>query len=232
MMACTPPGCTCTHFVTSYALPLMTTQTSLSVVCLPTSSMVRPPSAFAPPPATGAAAPPRGPFSTGPLPPSATRFFSTVPALWIMFHSSEASWPMYAMMACSPPGWMGIHLVTSMTCPLSTIQASSLVLCFFTSSIEMPLGPSSTGAGGPLACKSLTMATSSSFVMSSSFFSAFSAPFAPLASPIFGDDSFLTACSTILSGAVKLLRMSPRKSWGCFAAVTPAAAARPAMRPE
>mmetsp|Transcript_89374 Transcript_89374/g.273702 ORF Transcript_89374/g.273702 Transcript_89374/m.273702 type:complete len:221 (+) Transcript_89374:972-1634(+) len=94
MMAWTPPGCTCTHFVTSYALPLMTTHTSASVVCFATSSMVSPPSDFAPPPAAaGAAAPPKGPFKTGPLPPSGTKFFSTVPGLWIMFHSSEASWP-------------------------------------------------------------------------------------------------------------------------------------------
>mmetsp|Transcript_1190 Transcript_1190/g.3607 ORF Transcript_1190/g.3607 Transcript_1190/m.3607 type:complete len:201 (-) Transcript_1190:1748-2350(-) len=71
-------------------------------------------------------------------------FFSTVPGLWIIFHSSVASLPTYAMMAASPPGWMGIHFVTSMASPKRMIHASSFVLCLATSSILMP--PASAGA--------------------------------------------------------------------------------------
>mmetsp|Transcript_74984 Transcript_74984/g.178985 ORF Transcript_74984/g.178985 Transcript_74984/m.178985 type:complete len:221 (+) Transcript_74984:862-1524(+) len=70
-------------------------------------------------------------------------FFSTVPGLWIMTHSSVASLPKYAMIACSPPGWIEIHLVTSRASPWRMIQASVLVLCFATSSGDIP---SLTGA--------------------------------------------------------------------------------------
>mmetsp|Transcript_63846 Transcript_63846/g.208138 ORF Transcript_63846/g.208138 Transcript_63846/m.208138 type:complete len:229 (+) Transcript_63846:1097-1783(+) len=228
-MACVPPGCTASHFVTSQAWPLMTIQTSDSAVCLDTSSMVRPPPpATAPPPAAGAAAPPSLPFLTAPLPPSATKFFSMVPALWIMFHSSEASWPRYATMACSPPGWIGIHFVTSMTSPLMTIQASSFLLCFFTSSIGMPLG--AAGAAGaaaapataPLAKRSLTLATSSSIVSCSNGFSS-AAGAASL-----GD---ISPCATF-AGEVMELMIKSRKSCTASPLVMPEATARPAIRPE
>mmetsp|Transcript_154971 Transcript_154971/g.495576 ORF Transcript_154971/g.495576 Transcript_154971/m.495576 type:complete len:205 (+) Transcript_154971:1156-1770(+) len=204
----------------------MTIQRSDSAVCLATSSMVSPPPpATAPPPAAGAAAPPSLPFLTGPLPPSATKFFSMVPTLWIMFHSSEASWPRYATMACSPPGWIGIHLVTSMTSPLMTIQASSFLLCFFTSSIEMPLGAvGATGAAGaaPFAKRSLTLATSSSIESCSNGFSS-AAGAASL-----GDGS---PCATF-AGEVMELMIKSRKSCTALPLVMPEATARPAIRPE
>mmetsp|Transcript_14612 Transcript_14612/g.31968 ORF Transcript_14612/g.31968 Transcript_14612/m.31968 type:complete len:208 (+) Transcript_14612:786-1409(+) len=84
------------------------------------------------PPAAGAGVEPpmRGPRMTGPV--SVLANFSTMPGLWIVFHSSVASIPAYAMMACSPPGCTGIHFVTSSTCPLTTIQQSSFLLCWAT----------------------------------------------------------------------------------------------------
>mmetsp|Transcript_167633 Transcript_167633/g.533024 ORF Transcript_167633/g.533024 Transcript_167633/m.533024 type:complete len:250 (+) Transcript_167633:1310-2059(+) len=194
-------------------------------MCFPTSAIVSPPSPPPPPAAAaGAAPPPSLPLFQGPLPPSATRFFSMVPALWIMFHSSEASWPRYATMACSPPGWMGIHFVTSMTSPLMTIQASSFVLCFFTSSIEMPVGAAgaaTAAAAGGFACKPLILLMSSSFESWSRGFSSVSGFFSS------------AAAWATFKGEVMLLMMRSRRS--CVAAMlppAPAAAARPARRPE
>mmetsp|Transcript_77307 Transcript_77307/g.170758 ORF Transcript_77307/g.170758 Transcript_77307/m.170758 type:complete len:203 (-) Transcript_77307:1285-1893(-) len=172
-MACSPPGWMGIHLVTSRASPFTMTQASSFLLCLATSSGVRPP----PPPAAAAGAPPPPP----PILPFMVRcwaFFSTVPGLWIIFHSSVASFPRYAMIACSPPGWMEIHLVTSMASPFTTTQASSFLLCLATSSMVTPGGPASaTGAAAGRDSRSLQYASSSSRVISSGFLLGFSSFF-------------------------------------------------------
>mmetsp|Transcript_45262 Transcript_45262/g.105008 ORF Transcript_45262/g.105008 Transcript_45262/m.105008 type:complete len:252 (-) Transcript_45262:1575-2330(-) len=149
IMACAPPGCTSIHLVTSYARPFTTTHASAFVLCFFTSSMLKPPPPAAA--AAGAAAPP-------PPPPTCPRILtplswlaSTIPGLWMAFHSSEASCPTKAMIACSPPGCLGIHSVTSHTAPLITTHASVFVLCFATSSSVIPAGAAgaAAAAGGP-----------------------------------------------------------------------------------
>mmetsp|Transcript_72074 Transcript_72074/g.134770 ORF Transcript_72074/g.134770 Transcript_72074/m.134770 type:complete len:254 (+) Transcript_72074:884-1645(+) len=166
MIACAPPGCTSIHLVTSYARPFTTTHASALVLCFFTSSMPMPP----PPPAAAAA----GAAAAPPPPPTCPRiltplswFASTIPGLWIAFHSSEASCPTKAMIACSPPGCLGIHSVTSQTAPLTTTHASDLVLCFATSSRVMPAGAAGAAgaAGGPFFFSSSISLISSSLLI-------------------------------------------------------------------
>mmetsp|Transcript_42809 Transcript_42809/g.96673 ORF Transcript_42809/g.96673 Transcript_42809/m.96673 type:complete len:212 (-) Transcript_42809:1343-1978(-) len=211
-MAASPPGWTGIHFVTSMASPKRMIQASSFLLCFNTSSGVRPPAAAG----AAAVAPPE---PTLPSFVTCARFCSTVPGLWIIFHSSVASWPRNAQMACSPPGWTGIHLVTSSTSPNRTIHASSFLLCLATSSKVMVGGPD--GAAGaataPPACKSFTKARSSSLDMSSGFFLGSAESAAPLA-----------------ADRVMLLKMMSRNS--CVGPTLPpnatVAAARPAIRPE
>src|SRR5438034_1137027 len=48
---------------------------------------------------------------------------------------SDASLPIWLNRACGPPGCSSSQLVRSITTPLTTIQRSSFLLCFATSSI-------------------------------------------------------------------------------------------------
>mmetsp|Transcript_3013 Transcript_3013/g.8289 ORF Transcript_3013/g.8289 Transcript_3013/m.8289 type:complete len:245 (+) Transcript_3013:1090-1824(+) len=146
-------------------------------------------------------------------------FFSIVPGLWIMFHSSVASLPRNAVIACSPPGWIGIHFTTLMTSPLTQIHASSFLLCFASSAKEMPVGPAgAAAAGGPAAFSALTRSTSSSFVMSSGFLPSF----------------VMSSACTVFMGFVKaeMIRVCRSMIGIALPPRAATAAARPAMRPE
>mmetsp|Transcript_27942 Transcript_27942/g.43540 ORF Transcript_27942/g.43540 Transcript_27942/m.43540 type:complete len:231 (+) Transcript_27942:1260-1952(+) len=153
--------------VASMTSPFMTIQISSLVLCFSISDQGIP-SSF------GAAAPLVAPAPEPTLPkilqPALTPRDSTIPGLWMVFHSSLASFPRYWQIACTPPGCTGIKAVMSTTSPLTISHASSFLLCSATSAsvnVGGPVGTAGAGgaalaAGGPASCIFRNMAISSS----------------------------------------------------------------------
>jgi len=148
MIAASPPGCVLRKSVTSITLLFTMIQQSVAVLCCATSSgeiPLAPPSSslhfffffFLPPP------PPPAPIS--PLILSFTQM-SRKSGLWIMFHSTDASFPANAMIAASPPGCVLRKSVTSITLLFTMIQQSVAALCCATSSTVIPPPPPSSSS--------------------------------------------------------------------------------------